>query len=120
MKNPPVRLDGSATCIAIKGATDTEVLCAYVREVLCPTLKEGDMVVIDNLAPHKNEETIALIEAGGATAHFLPAYPPDLNPIQKMGSSLFGVGRDSKQSAVLKNEGLIWNSAVTAAKQRPG
>ncbi|MFZ4387873.1 MAG: hypothetical protein ACOYOI_06890, partial [Chthoniobacterales bacterium] len=41
-------------------------------------------------------------------------------PKKNMGSSLFGVGRNSKQSAVLKNEGLIRNSAVTVAKQRPG
>ena len=55
-----IRLDGSTACMAIEGATDTEVFRAYVREVLCPTLKEGDMVIMDNLAPHKNEEASAL------------------------------------------------------------
>jgi len=78
-----IRLDGSTACMAIEGATDTEVFRTYVREVLSPTLKKGDMVVMDNLAPHKNEETIALIEAAGASAHFLPAYSPDLNPHRK-------------------------------------
>lgn len=83
-----VRLDGSTACMAIDGATDTEVFRAYVREVLLPTLKAGDIVVMDNLTPHKNEETLALLEATGANVWFLPAYSPDLNPIEKMWSKV--------------------------------
>ena len=83
-----VRLDGSTACMAIDGATDTEVFRAYVREVLLPTLRVGDIVVMDNLTPHKNEETIALIEEAGACAWFLPPYSPDLNPIEKMWSKV--------------------------------
>ena len=44
--------------MAIEGATDTEVFRAYVREVLCPTLQSGDIVVMDNLSPHKNDRTL--------------------------------------------------------------
>jgi transposase len=91
-----IRLDGSTACMAIEGATDTEVFRSYVREVLCPTLRSGDMVVMDNLAPHKNEETIALIEAVGASAHFLPAYSPDLNPIEKMWSKVKALLRSAE------------------------
>ena len=83
-----VRLDGSTACMAIEGATDTEVFRAYVRKVLLPTLSEGDIVVMDNLTPHKNEGTIALIESVGASVWFLPAYSPDLNPIEKMWSKV--------------------------------
>ena len=83
-----VRLDGSTACMTIEGATDTEVFQAYVREVLCPALRPGDIVVMDNLSPHKNERTIALIEAVGATARFLPPYSPDLNPIEMMWSKV--------------------------------
>lgn len=83
-----VRLDGSTACMAIDGATDTEVFRAYVREVLIPTLRAGDIVVMDNLTPHKNEETIALIEEVGACVRFLPPYSPDLNPIEKMWSKV--------------------------------
>jgi transposase len=54
------------------------------------------MVVMDNLAPHKNEETIALIEASGASAHFLPAYSPDLNPIEKMWSKVKSLLRSAE------------------------
>jgi transposase len=83
-----IRVDGSTACMTIEGATDTEVFQAYVREVLCPTLRPGDIVVMDNLAPHKNEQTGALIAATGASVRFLPAYSPDLNPIEMMWSKV--------------------------------
>jgi transposase len=83
-----IRLDGSTACMAIEGATDTEVFHTYVREVLCPTLRTGDTVVMDNLSPHKNEQTLALITQAGAEVLFLPAYSPDLNPIEKMWSKV--------------------------------
>lgn len=83
-----IRLDGSTTCMAIQGATDTEVFRAYVRELLCPTLRPGDRVVMDNLSPHKHDPTLRLIEQAGAAVRFLPAYSPDLNPIEKMWSKV--------------------------------
>lgn len=83
-----VRLDGTSACLAIEGATDTEVFQTYVREVLVPTLRPGDIVVMDNLGAHKSEATLALIAAAGAQARFLPAYSPDLNPIEKMWSKV--------------------------------
>jgi len=64
-------VDGTTAAMAIDGATDTEVLRAFVREVLVPPLRPGDIVVMDNLAPHKNEPTIGLIEAARANALFL-------------------------------------------------
>jgi transposase len=83
-----VRLDGSTACMTIDGPTDTEVFQAYVREVLCPTLRPNDIVIMDNLSPHKNTETLALITATQATVRFLPAYSPDLNPIEMMWSKV--------------------------------
>jgi transposase len=83
-----LRLDGSTACMTLEGATDTEAFRAYVREVLCPTLRAGDIVIMDNLAPHKSAETITLIEACGAKVRFLPPYSPDLNPIEKMWSKV--------------------------------
>ena len=74
--------------MAIEGATDTEVFQAYVRTTLCPTLRPGDIVVMDNLSPHKNDRTLELIEQRGASVSFLPAYSPDLNPIEKMWSKV--------------------------------
>jgi transposase len=83
-----IRLDGSTACLTIEAATDTDVFRAYVREVLHPTLRPGDVVVMDNLGPHKNDHTLALIRAAGASVEFLPAYSPDLNPIEMMWSKV--------------------------------
>ena len=83
-----VRLDGSTACMTIAGATDTLVFREYVKQVLCPSLRPGDVVVMDNLVPHKSIETLALIETAGASVRFLPAYSPDLNPIEKMWSKV--------------------------------
>ena len=83
-----LRLDGSVACMTIEGATDAEVFRAYVRSVLCPTLRPGDVVVMDNLSPHKSELTLSLITQAGARILFLPAYSPDLNPIEKMWSKV--------------------------------
>ena len=83
-----VRVDGSSACLTIDGATNTEVFQAYVREILVPTLRPGDIVVMDNLGAHKSEATLALIIAAGAQTRFLPAYSPDLNPIELMWSKV--------------------------------
>lgn len=83
-----VRLDGTSACMTIEGATNTEVFHAYVREVLVPALRPGDIVVMDNLGAHKNQLTIDLIDQAGAEVRFLPAYSPDLNPIEMMWSKV--------------------------------
>lgn len=83
-----VRLDGTTACMTIEGATNTEVFQAYVRQILLPVLRPGDIVILDNLGAHKNEATLALIRQAGAEARFLPAYSPDLNPIEMMWSKV--------------------------------
>ncbi len=83
-----IRLDGSTACMALEGATDTESFRTYVEAVLLPTLRPGDVVVMDNLSSHKSEPTLALIRQAGAQALFLPAYSPDLNPIEMMWSKV--------------------------------
>jgi transposase len=83
-----MRVDGSTACMAVEGATDTEVFRAYVERVLCPTVRAGDMVVMDNLSPHKSEPTLSLLKQAGAQVVFLPAYSPDLNPIESMWSKV--------------------------------
>jgi transposase len=91
-----IRLDGTTACMTIAGATDTEVFRSYVERVLVPTLRRGDIVVMDNLGAHKSPATLALIEAVGAEARFLPAYSPDLNPIEKMWSKIKGLLRSAE------------------------
>lgn len=107
-----IRLDGSTACMAIEGATDTEVFRAYIRNVLCPTLRAGDIVVMDNLLPHKNALTLALIEQAGASALFLPAYSPDLNPIEKMWSKV----KQSLRSAEARTRHTLIKAIASALR----
>jgi len=83
-----IRLDGSTACMALEGPTDTESFRTYVQAVLVPTLRPGDILVMDNLSPHKSDPTLALITQAGAQVLFLPAYSPDLNPIEMMWSKV--------------------------------
>jgi transposase len=91
-----IRLDGSTACMTLEGTTDTESFRAYVAQVLAPTLRPGDIVVMDNLSPHKSDPTLALIARAGAEVLFLPAYSPDLNPIEKMWSKIKGLLRGAE------------------------
>ena len=83
-----IRLDGSTACMTIQGPTTSEIFRIYVEQVLVPTLRPGDVVVLDNLSSHKDPDTIALIQHVGAEVLFLPPYSPDFNPIEKMWSKL--------------------------------
>src|ERR1017187_8683648 len=65
-----IRLDGTTACMALEGTTDTESFRAYVEVVLVPTLRSGDLVVMDNLSPHKSDPTLALITHAGAHVLF--------------------------------------------------
>ena len=64
------------------GPIDNTTFRAYVEQVLVPTLRPGDVVVLDNLAVHKQHEVRAAIEQVGAQLRFLPPYSPDFNPIE--------------------------------------
>jgi transposase len=66
----------------VAGAANTEVFAAYVGQVLCPELEAGDVVILDNLCIHKSAAVAELIAACGASVRYLPAYSPDLNPIE--------------------------------------
>lgn len=91
-----IRLDGSTACMAIDGATSAEVFREYVRRVLVPTLRTGDIVILDNLSAHKDSASMDLIHSAGAMSLFLPAYSPDLNPIEKMWSKVKEFLRSAK------------------------
>jgi transposase len=64
------------------GPIDSDTFYAYVAQVLVPTLRPGDVVILDNLAAHKQPEVRVAIEQAGAFLRFLPPYSPDLNPIE--------------------------------------
>jgi transposase len=83
-----VRLGGVGACLAFDGATDTACFETYVRECLVPALRPGDIVVMDNLACHKSAVIAPLVRSAEAVVRYLPAYSPDLNPIEELFSKL--------------------------------
>lgn len=72
----------------LEGAINAGAFRTYVQKVLCPTLRQGDVVVMDNLSSHKDEEAGAAIRKAGAHLLFLPPYSPDLNPIEQVFAKL--------------------------------
>ena len=72
----------------IEGPIDGESFRTYVEKVLVPTLREGDIVIMDNLGSHKGKAVRALIRSAGAKLFFLPKYSPDLNPIEQVFAKL--------------------------------
>ena len=99
-----VRIDGVGACLAFDGATDSACFETYVERCLAPTLKPGDIVVMDDLSCHKTAEVARLIGAAGAEVRYLPAYSPDLNPIERMFSKLKGFLRSAAARTI---DGLI-------------
>ena len=83
-----VRLGARTAVMTLEGACDTDSFLAYVERVLAPSLSPGDVVVLDNLAPHKHPQVQALVAARGARVVHLPPYSPDFNPIENMWSKV--------------------------------
>lgn len=79
---------GMLAVMTIEAATDREIFLAYLDEVLCPKLRPGHVVVMDNLSAHKVEGVRERIERAGASLLYLPPYSPDLNPIEKAWAKL--------------------------------
>jgi len=83
-----VRLSGPCAPAVFDGPTDSELFRAYIEQVLVPALTPGDVVVMDNLAPHKAAGIKEAIESTGASVRYLPPYSADFNPIEKMWSQV--------------------------------
>jgi transposase len=77
-----LRHDGLTAPWVIPGAMDREAFNIYIETQLAPTLRPGDVVILDNLSVHKNAKAEAAVRARGAWMLFLPQYSPDLNPIE--------------------------------------
>jgi len=78
-----MRLLGMGPSLAVEGATTASVFEAYVEQVLAPSLRKGQMVVMDNLGAHRPKRVRELIEARGCELVYLPAYSRDYNPIEE-------------------------------------
>lgn len=83
-----LRIDDLTAPYVVDGAIDGPSFLAYIEQVLAPTLKKGDIVFMDNLPTHKIDGVREAIEAAGAKVRYLPAYSPDLNPIELAFSKL--------------------------------
>ena len=83
-----LRHDGLTAPCLFDGPINGESFLAYVTQILVPTLKPGDIVVMDNLGSHKSKAVRDAIRSAGARRLFLPAYSPDLNPIEQVFSKL--------------------------------
>jgi transposase len=89
-------LSGLQAELTVNGAVDGEVFKLYVKQVLCPSLNEGDVVVMDNLKAHTVAGITEAIESRGARVLYLPPYSPDLNPIEKCWSKIKTALRKAK------------------------
>jgi len=89
-------LSGMVAIMTIEEPTDTDIFLAYVEHLLCPALKPGDVVVIDNLSAHKAPAVRQSIEKTGAELLYLPPYSPHLNPIEKAWAKLKQLLRAAK------------------------
>lgn len=92
-----LRHDGVIAPCVFDGPINGQSFLAYIREFLVPALRPGDIVVLDNLGSHKGSEVRDAIRAAGARLVFLPAYSPDLNPIEQVFSKIKTIFR--KQDA---------------------
>jgi transposase len=86
-----ITLEGMRASMSIEGPSDTDSFSLYVREILAPSLKRGQIVLMDNLSVHKSGWVRDLIEGRGCQLWLLPSYSPDFNPIEEAFSKVKGL-----------------------------
>ncbi len=110
-------LEGMGPCLVMEGATTAMVFEAYAEQVLTPSLRRGQIVVLDNLSAHKSERARKLIEERGCRLLFLPPYSPDFNPVEEAFSKIEGALREAQartREALIEALGV----AISAATAR--
>jgi transposase len=112
-----ITLSGMGETMAVEGSTDRGVFEAYVEHALAPTLEAGQMVIMDNLPAHKSVRVRELIEEQGCELIYLPAYSPDLNPIEEAFAKIKGMLR---QAAARTKDALmeVLGEALSAVSSR--
>lgn len=95
-----LRLDGFTAPFVIDCPMNGAIFVEYLQQCLAPSLRPGDIVVIDNLPAHKPDQVREMIEAAGATLRYLPPYSPDLNPIEQSFAKLKTHLRKAKERTV--------------------
>jgi transposase len=110
-----LRCDRVTAPLVIDGAMNGDMFLAYIEQILAPTLSSGDVVIMDNLPSHKIVGVREAIAARGATLLYLPAYSPDLNPIERAFAKLKSLLR----TAAARSIDALWK-AIGNALQRFG
>ena len=105
-----LRVNGLAAPFVLDGPMDGDAFLAYVRQVLVPEMKSGDIAVMDNLPAHKVTGVREAIESAGASLLYLPPYSPDLNPIEKAFSKLKAILR----KAAARTLEDLWTAIASA------
>ncbi len=95
--------------MVLDGPIDGPWFLAYIEQVLVPTLKPGDIVVLDNLGSHRSDTIRQVIEANGASLLYLPKYSPDLNPIENAFAKL----KAGLRKAAERSTEALWNRIGT-------
>ena len=108
-----IRSDGNTESIVFKGALNKNIFEAYVEKVLSPSLRPGDIVVMDNLSAHKSQKVEKILNDCHAELRFLPPYSPDLNPIEKMWSKVKQILR----GLMAREEESLFTAIGTALSQ---
>lgn len=104
-----LRQDGLGAPMVLDGPIDGAWFLAYIEQVLVPTLKPGDIVVLDNLGSHRSDTIRQVIEANGASLLYLPKYSPDLNPIENAFAKL----KAGLRKAAERSTDALWNRIGT-------
>ncbi len=105
-----LRLSGMTAPMVLDGPMTGDWFGAYVEQILVPTLRPGDIVILDNLPAHKNATARRAIEAVGAELRFLPPYSPDLNPIENAFSKL----KANLRKAAARTVDQLWSAIADA------
>ena len=111
-------LEGMGPSMAVEGSTTREVFEAYLERILAPTLRQGQVVVMDNLSAHnKGGRVKRIVESRGCELLYLPPYSPDLNPIEEAFSKVKGILRKAQARS---REALVeaMGSALSAVSSR--
>jgi transposase len=113
-------LTGLCACMTVDAPTDRDVFLAFVEQVLTPALRPGQVVVLDNLSPHKATQVRTRIEAAGCRLLHLPPYSPEFNPIEQCWSKLKTLLRTAAARTREALEGALASllDQVTAADAR--
>lgn len=111
---------GVRCAMTLEGAVDRDAFEAFIGQVLVPTLRKGDIVVMDNLSSHKGGALISQITSVGATVSYLPAYSPDFNPIEMAFSKLKQALRSAayRDGAALESNMQLHLDSISAQDAR--